>query len=630
VREFRANTETLAKFRHYLLGHKFIIRTDQKSLKALLDQTLQTPEQHAWLHKFIGFDFTIEYKPGKENQAADALSRVCLMAWSEPHYSFLDELRLEIQQDTHLKEIMQQCLNNSCADPNYTIKYNLLFWQERLVIPDNSTLIQKILFEFHSSPIGEHSSITRTMARIASQFYWPHMRQHIVAFIKHCVICQQAKTTTITPAGLLTPLPIPTLVWADIAMDFITGLPPSNGFTVILVVIDRFTKYAHFFPLKSDFDSKKVAEIFMQNILKLHGMPSSIADRDKVFTSTFWRHLFELHGTTLAITSAYHPQSDGQPEVLNKCVEMYLRCLTFDNPVKWSKALPWAEFWYNTSYNTCAAMTPFKALYGRDPPQLVRTKGTTDDHPDLQTQLAEREDLLSQLQVNLHKAQQPMKFQADKRRHVEFDVNDQVLVKLQPYRQSSVALRKHQKLGLRYFGSFPIVAKVGAVAYRLGLPTTAKIHPVFHVSQLKFFHGPHIPPYMPLPLTTSELGPILQPGALLDSRIIMRGYTPFSQVLIRWEGMDTADATWEYQEEFKLAHPNFNLEDKVTFNGGNIARDPIIDMDPQDNESAEENESTSLDEGEASNAVMNPRNVGVRRCNRKRIVSTRLKDYKRY
>lgn len=189
----------------------------------------------------------------------------------------------------------------------------------------------------------------------------------------------------------------------------------------------------------------------------------------------------------------------------------HLRCLTFDNPAKWFKALPWAEFWYNTSYHTSAAMTPFKALYGRDPPQLVRTKGTTDDHPDLQTQLAEREDLLSQLQVNLHKAQQAMKFQADKkRRHVEFNVNDQVLVKLQPYRQSSVALRKHQKLGMRYFGPFPVVAKLGAVAYCLGLPTTAKIHPVFHVSQLKLFHGPNIPPYLPLPLTTSELGPILQ------------------------------------------------------------------------------------------------------------------------
>ncbi|MCI24955.1 hypothetical protein A2U01_0046142, partial [Trifolium medium] len=185
-----------------------------------------------------------------------------------------------------------------------------------------------------------------------------------------------------------------------------------------------------------------------------------------------------------------------------------------------------------------------------------------------------------------------MKFHADKkRRHVEFNVNDQVLVKLQPYRQSSVALRKHKKLGLRYFGPFPIVAKIGAVAYRLGLPTTAKIHPVFHVSQLKLFHGPNIPPYMPLPLTTSELGPILQPGALLDSRIIMKGNTPIPQVLIHWEGMDKADTTWEDQEEFKLAHPNFHLEDKVTFNGGSIARDPIIDMDPQDNESAEENES---------------------------------------
>jgi hypothetical protein len=157
------------------------------------------------------------------------------------------------------------------------------------------------------------------MARIKAQFYWPSMKKDILHYVQTCIICQQAKASNTLSAGLLQPLPIPAQVWEDVAMDFITGLPMSYGYTTILVVIDRLTKYTHFFPMKSDYSSKSVAEIFMNNIVKLHGMPKSIvSDRDKVFTSSFWQHLFKLQGTTLAMTSAYHPQSDRQSEVLNK------------------------------------------------------------------------------------------------------------------------------------------------------------------------------------------------------------------------------------------------------------------------------------------------------------------------
>jgi hypothetical protein len=122
------------------------------------------------------------------------------------------------------------------------------------------------------------------------------------------VVCQQARISNTLHAGLLQPLPIPSQVWEDVAMDFITGLPLLFGYTTILVVIDRLTKYAHFFPMKSDYSSKSVAEIFMNNVVKLHVMPKSIvSDRDKVFTSSFWQQLFKLQGTTLAMSSAYHP-----------------------------------------------------------------------------------------------------------------------------------------------------------------------------------------------------------------------------------------------------------------------------------------------------------------------------------
>ncbi|MCH91013.1 transposon Tf2-1 polyprotein, partial [Trifolium medium] len=399
------------------------------------------------------------------------------------------------------------------------------------------------------------------------------MKNDITTFVKNCSICQQAKHSTTLPAGLLSPLPIPSQVWEDIAMDFITGLPMSCGYTVILVVVDRLTKFGHFIPLKSDYDSRSVAEVFVQNIVKLHGIPKSIvSDRDKVFTSKFWQHLFKLQGTTLAMSSAYHPQSDGQTEALNKCLEMYLRCLTFHNPKIWSKVLHLAEYWYNTAFQTSASMTPFKALYGRDPPTMVRASVPIDDvDPSVHNQLLNRDSILQQLQQNLHKAQQSMKFQADKKRiDVVLEVGDLALVKLQPYRQISVGTRLNHKLSLKYFGPFVVLAKIGNVAYKLALPSTARIHPVFHISQLKKFCGTEATPYYPLPIHTDEFGPVLSPEKILKTRIILKGPLQVPQVLIKWQDLDASLATWEDKVEILRAFPNLNLEDKIEVNEGSI------------------------------------------------------------
>ncbi|MCI00250.1 transposon TF2-1 polyprotein, partial [Trifolium medium] len=252
TRELLAITEALAKFRHYVLGNKFIIRTDQRSLKSLMDQSLQTPEQQAWLHKFLGYDFKIEYKPGKDNQAADALSRMFMFAWSEPHSVFLDELKAKLTVDPHLKQLIDT-YTHSTEPSQYTVREGLLYWKDRLMIPAEEEIVQKLLHEFHSSPIGGHAGITRTLARLKAQFYWPKMQEDVKSFVQKCLICQQAKTSNTLPAGLLQPLPIPQQVWEDVAMDFITGLPNSLGLSVVMVVIDRLTKYAHFLPLKADY-----------------------------------------------------------------------------------------------------------------------------------------------------------------------------------------------------------------------------------------------------------------------------------------------------------------------------------------------------------------------------------------
>jgi hypothetical protein len=300
VRELFAITEAMAKFPHYLLGHKFIIRTDQKSLKSLKDQTIKTPEQQRWLHKFLGFDFVIEYKPGRDNITADALSRSFMIALSSPHSILIQQILEAIKSDSSLTALKAQCADGTQADTNYQVQHDYLFWKDRLVVPTQPSIIKQISTEFHASPIGGHSGILRTKARISQQFYWPNMSKDIAKFVSECLICQQVKSASTLPAGLLQPLPIPSQIWEDIAMDFITGgFPMSHGFTVIFVVIDRLSKYAHFAPLKADFTSAKVADTFMHNVVKLHGIPESIvSDRDRFSRVVFGNNSsnwWELH-----------------------------------------------------------------------------------------------------------------------------------------------------------------------------------------------------------------------------------------------------------------------------------------------------------------------------------------------
>jgi hypothetical protein len=153
------------------------------------------------------------------------------------------------------------------------------------------------------------------------------MKAEVESFVKQCEVCQKVKHELCKYLGLLQPLPIPNHSWTDISMEFIEGLPNSHGFFVIFVVIDRFTKYGQFILAKHPFSTASIAQLFLDSIVKLHGVPSSIvSDRDKVFTNSFWTELFKLLRTDLKLSSTYHPQSDGQTERVNRCIEMFLRC----------------------------------------------------------------------------------------------------------------------------------------------------------------------------------------------------------------------------------------------------------------------------------------------------------------
>lgn len=298
------------------------------------------------------------------------------------------------------------------------------------------------------------------------------MYREVQDYVSSCDICQRVKSETLSQSGLFQPLPIPCQVWDDITMDFIKGLPTSNGKNVIFVKVDRLSKSAHFLSLAHPFTAKMVAEKFVEGVVKLHGMPKSIiSDRDPVFISHFWREFFKFSDTQLKMSSSYHPQTDGQSEVVNRCVEQYLRCFVHQYPRKWNSFLPWAEFWYNTAYHASIGMTPFQALYGRLPPSIPHYQvGSSPVHENDQN-LASRDELLRQLKANLHAANNRMKQMADsKQRDIEYQVGDLVFIKLHPYRQQTVFRRAYKKFASRFCGPYLIEQGVGKVSYKIKLP----------------------------------------------------------------------------------------------------------------------------------------------------------------
>ena len=217
-----------------------------------------------------------------------------------------------------------------------------------------------------------HEGFYKTLLCIKECFYWKNLKARVKEWFKQCDICQRNKYEQQLPSGLLQPLPIPTQVWAEKLMDFVEGLPRSKGKSIILVVVDRITKYSYFLPLAHPYIVETVAQIFFEQVFRLHGMPQSIVyDRDPTFISHFWTELFRLQGTIFNFSSANHPQTDGQTEVVNRTLEMYLRCLTGAKPKDWVSWLPWAKYCYNTSWHSATKITPFEVVYGRPPPNLL-------------------------------------------------------------------------------------------------------------------------------------------------------------------------------------------------------------------------------------------------------------------
>lgn len=454
---------------------------------------------------------------------------------------------------------MAEVVVDKYGPKQYYMVQGLLQYQGRWVIGKQGDLRTQIFQELHSNGIGGHSGNRATYKRIYEYFFWTTLRQDVGRWVRECGTCQEVKGETVKQPGLLQPLIVPKEPWKDIAMDFITGLPKSQGYEVIWVVVDRFSRYAHFVGLQHPISAKSLAMSFFDQIYRLHGLPESIvSDRESLFLSEFWQTLFKIAGTRLCMSTAYHPQSDGCTERVNQCLEQYLRSMTSQVPKKWASWLTAAEWWYNTTFHTTLDSTPYQIVYGVQPRHLPWLHRNHTNISSLETMLAERQQQWSVLREVLESAQSRMKSYADaKRSEREFAVGDWVYLKLQPYRQVTVAIRKNLKLSARYFGPYEILEKVGAVAYKLDLPATSRVHPVFHVSQLKKAVG-QAKIHRQLPQVTEQGTFDLSPLRKLDSRSVVKDHKVAHQVLIQWKGCSIEEATWEDEDLLNINFPDFS------------------------------------------------------------------------
>jgi hypothetical protein len=289
------------------------------------------------------------------------------------------------QQDEQTKQLLAELCVTGSNTKGFTLTDGIIRYKGRIWLGDHKKAHDAILQALHSSGLGGHSGITATYNKIKALFAWNNMKKTVREYVSSCQVCSQAKPEHTKTPRLLQPLPVPDQAWSIISLDFIEGLPKSQSYDTILVVIDKLTKYGHFIPLKHPYTALSVAQLFLNHVYRYHGMPNIIiSDRDRIFTSALWQELFRLSHTTLNMSSAYHPQTDGQTERLNQCLETYLRCMIQSCPKKWVQWLALAEFWYNTTPHSAHGKTPFEVLYGHPPRHFGISASTQCTTPDLE------------------------------------------------------------------------------------------------------------------------------------------------------------------------------------------------------------------------------------------------------
>ena len=447
-KELLAIVTAFEQWRHYLDGaqHTITIFCDHRNLQYFTSSRVLNCRQARWSLFLADFDFVITYRPGIEQGKSDALSRRSEYQPQEGDETFLQQkatllkphhLKLNSIIETptdpsllnHIKEqilsdaLAQDVISHLGAQPpdapglrtdyeQFSFSDGLLLRNGLVYVPDIPSRLD-ILQSRHDSLLAGHFGISKTFELVSRDYWWPQLRVFIQDYIKSCDICCRSKAVRHKPYGPLLPLPVPNRSWQSISMDFITDLPLSNGHDSILVIVDRLTKMAHFVPCSKTITSEQTASLVLQNIVCLHGLPDDIvSDRGPQFASRFWSRLFTLLGTNTKLSSAFHPQTDGQSERVNQVLEQYLCCVIDYNQDNWNDLLPTAEFAYNNTVHSSTKTSPFYANYGFHP-RFEFKHSASSKVPAAEDHVAKMQDIITSLITDIKHAQDSYKANAD-------------------------------------------------------------------------------------------------------------------------------------------------------------------------------------------------------------------------
>lgn len=518
-KELLAIRSAFITWRHLLLGakHKVTVYTDHKNLIYTLGGKIGNQRQHRWHLFFQEYNFQLIYRQGSKNGKPDSLSRrpdymikpeekveenildiksvKPILNFMGVMSSFIDEVIEALKDDETAKNIHLYFSENNAKQGyfykpfrkmnKFKIQNNMILYNDLIYIPEKLRL--DVLTRYHESPAAGHLGIRRTEEIITRNFWWPYLHKDVCDFVNSCEVCARNKINRHKTYGYLRPLNTPDRPWRSIEIDFLCGLPNSHNYTVIMVVVDRFSKMIHLIPFEDIPDAKKTAKAFLNSIFRIHGLPSDIyTDRGSQFTSALWQSLMEELHIKSKIATTDHHETVGQVERVNAFIEQYLRCYSrsyyHDD---WSNWLYLAEFVYNNSINESTKQSPFFINYGFHPPmdEIYLFQGAASNYKmieDVSKNFEHIKDILIRSKDLYKRA-------ADKRRMTapKFNLGDKVWIQAPP----SMVTDEVPKLAPTKYGPFKIIQVLENDNYKIDIRNSPfpKHHPIFHISELEPF-----------------------------------------------------------------------------------------------------------------------------------------------
>lgn len=438
-----------------------------------------------------------------------------------------------------------------------------------MYVPPVDALRSEVLSLAHDSPTAGHPGRDRTIDLVRRTYNWPGLPKDVARYVASCDTCQKSKPAHHAPYGLLKPLPVARRPWSSITWDYIGPLPASSNFDAILVIVDRFTKLAHFVPASTTDDARTLARHFLAHVFRLHGLPDDIvSDRGPTFASAWWKEFCALLGPEVKLSTAFHPQTDGQTERTNQSVEHYLRCFTNYLQTDWSSLLHTAEFAYNNARHSSTSQSPFFTSYGYNPTSALDLTATAHAPaiPDTRRLATALSDAHATARTSLAHAAEKMKASADSRRSPgpTFAVDDKVLIRSDNIRTT----RPSKKLDDKNIGPFTVTHVLGSHNYRLDMGSR-RLHNVFHVDRLSRYTLPDSfagRPRLARPPPDTADPDSYEVAEVVDSRRLRRRL----QYFVRWEGYGDEDMQW-------VAASDFHWDDKVVLDFAAKNADKLVD-----------------------------------------------------